>query len=401
MRRTMVVPLVLLCVASGCARRGDSNARRVRGPQPRAAAAGTGPESVEVAAARRLAMSKSTGLAGSPGGMATDRAGTVVAVDDDSVVALDQDGDEQWSTRVAGAGLGWPALGDGLVVVPTLRDDGGPGGCVALDRSTGSRVWAYEEPDSQGVAVALAGPRVVCALSNGVVVAVDRATGQRLWRIVFAPRAARSVVSIAERGALAVDDATSRVVFTVRVGPTWLVATVDVGTGAERGEFDLTTVGPVSAPVSISPGMLAVGVSGSREVCALDLRRGRVGTCVRAPVPDGFDPASVPLFVSGLVVIAGRDGSVSAIDLASKKVRWSVRTPNPILDARPVVVGGVVMFSDWTRVPWAVRLSDGARIAVPKFDGWVVSTVADAAGGFEVAERNMDGGWIERWVPVA
>ena len=135
-------------------------------------------------------------------------------------------------------------------------------------------------------------------------------------------------------------------------------------------------------------------------MCTLDLARGRVASCVPVPVPEGFDPASVPLVAGGLLVLAGRDGSVTAIDLAAHEVRWSVRVPNPILSARPVVSGGIVTFTDWTRVAWAVRLADGSPVEVPKIDGWAIGTVADAHGAFGVVKRSLDAGWIERWAPV-
>ena len=90
----------------------------------------------------------------------------------------------------------------------------------------------------------------------------------------------------------------------------------------------------------------------------------------------------------------------SAVDLGTKSLRWARQTPNPIVSTRLVEVAGIVMFSDWTRVPWAVHLADGEPLDLPGAEGWVISTVADPGGGFEVAKRNMDGGWIERWVPA-
>jgi outer membrane protein assembly factor BamB len=389
MRRPIVIGIALMLVVAGCA--------HAPGPKPSAPVARIDADR----AVRRLVVSWSTTLAGSPGGIATDRSGAVVAVDDDTVVALDEGGRERWSAPVPGAGLGWPLIVEGLVVVPTLRDTSGPGGCVALGRENGARVWAYEEPDSQGVAVASASDVVVCALANGVIVAVDRTNGTRRWRVVLGSGAARSGASVSERTALAVDEATGTVAIAAHADSRWEVATLDLRTGADRGVFDFRGLGPVSAPVSTAPGVLAVGVSGSQEVCALDLRLERVGRCVAVPVPNGFDPAGIPLVADGVVVIAGRDGSVTAVDLAVSRVRWSTRGPNPILDARPVVVGGVVMFLDWTRVPWGVRLVDGSAVDLPKFDGWVVAVASDPGGGFEVAKRNMDGGWIERWLPAS
>ena len=141
-----------------------------------------------------------------------------------------------------GAGLGWPLLGDGLVVVPTLRDE--PAARAVASRSTArpaTRVWAYEEPDSQGVAVASAGDTVVCALGNGVVVAIDRATrGPSCGAPCSVGEPPRSVaVSISERTALAVDAATGIVAFTARVGARWFVAMLDLAHGRGSGRVRL------------------------------------------------------------------------------------------------------------------------------------------------------------------
>jgi outer membrane protein assembly factor BamB len=356
---------------------------------------------ISATSARRLAVSWSSELQGSPGAIASDRDGAVVSIDNDAVVALDAHGDEQWSTPVPGAGLGWPSLAGGLVIVPIFPDSPGAGGCAALDRESGEPMWAYEEPQSQGVAVTSMGNNAICAMGNGVVAAVDRVTGKRRWRVSIADRdAVPSGVSIAQRAALAVDAATGSVAFTVNVGSSSAVVLLDLATGANRGVFDLTRYGQGSAPVSTGPGLLAVALSRPGMVCVIDIRKNHFGSCVAVAARDGFDPASIPLAVDGLVVVAARDGVISAVDLSASKLRWAMRVPNPILSARLVTVGGVVMFSDWTRVPWALHLADGSAVELPQAEGWAIASVADTDGGFELAMRNMDGGWIERWVPA-
>ena len=149
-------------------------------------------------------------LGGDPGGIAADGAGVIAAVDGERVVALDAHGHRLWSTPVAGAERGWPWIGRGMVVVPTLQASG-RGGCVALDRASGARQWAYEEPDVDGDAVAELGGVVYCALSDGVIVAIDLQSGVRRWRAVLEPSAPRSLVSVPERSAFALDETTRHV----------------------------------------------------------------------------------------------------------------------------------------------------------------------------------------------
>jgi hypothetical protein len=261
--------------------------------------------------------------------------------------------------------------------------------------------WAYEDSQSRGVAVEIVGDIVICAMHDGVVVAVDRVSGKQRWRVSIAERdAIPSGVSIAQRTALAVDAATGTVAFTVNSGSSAAVVLLDLATGANRGVFDFTRYGQASAPVSTGPGLLAVAVSRPGMVCVIHVRERRYGSCVAVATRDGFDPASIPLAAGGLVVVAARDGVVGAVDLAASKLRWAMQVPNPILSVRLGAVGGVVMFSDWTRVPWAVHLADGSAVEIPKAQGWAIASVADADGAFELALRNMDGGWIERWAPA-
>jgi outer membrane protein assembly factor BamB len=395
-RKSMVcaiaVLLVAACSGQSAPRRAAEAARR---RAPRVALAPVTP--APVAIARRLTGSWSRTVSGSPGGIAADRDGTVAMVDDDTVVALDRDGSERWSTPVPGAGLGWPSLGHGLVVAPTQRDEGGPGGCVALDRTTGARRWSYEEKNSQGVAVARAGGEVICALANGVVVAIDRETGARRWRHVIRS-ADHYSVAIPERSALAIDEATG----TLAIGTTFdsysVVDLLDLATGSDRNSLASTHLGALSSPVSAARGVLAVGVSPG-TLCTFDIARRRRRCVIVSTTSEGFDPASIPLVVGGDLVIA-TDSSVVAVDLASMKVRWTAPVANPVLDARPAVADGVVMLCDWTRVAWAFRLADGAPVEIPKTDGWAIATVADPGGGFDVAEKDLDGGWIEHWAPA-
>jgi hypothetical protein len=68
---------------------------------------------------------------------------------------------------------------------------------------------------------------------------------------------------------------------------------------------------------------------------------------------------------------------------------------------RLVAVTGVVMFSDWTQTPYALRVADGEPLDRPELNGMVDAIAADGAGGFLVAVSHLDShkeSRIERWV---
>src|SRR4029077_3305332 len=94
---------------------------------------------------------------------------------------------------------------------------------------------------------------------------------------------------------------------------------------------------------------------------------------------DGFDPASVPVVANGTFLVVGRAGGVVAIDIKTWAVIWARVWPSVVLDTRPVISGGVVLFADWARTPWALRMSDGSKIEVPDAEGFVVSAANDPA----------------------
>ena len=349
----------------------------------------------------------SDSLPGEPGGMVADKHGAVVEVDDRTVVAFDRVGVQLWSSPVPGAALGWPVLSDQLVVVPTLTADGlgesdghsgadDSGGCVALDRTTGARRWSYEEAGRSGVSVASAGARVFCVFGDGIIAAVDRETGALLWRVLVDTRVPAAPVTVSERSTVVVDAASGTLSFTARWAAHWMLIVRDLATGNGHGGFDLGVKDPPSSPIYVAPGQVAVGAND--RVCRYDLRRSR-SVCGVVKVPDGFDPASVPVVAGGTFVVVGRAGAVIAIDVRTWKKTWAREWPDAVLDTRPVISDGVVLFADWTRTPWALRMSDGSKIAVPDPKGFVISTATDPAGGFAVAIRADIDGRVERWVP--
>jgi outer membrane protein assembly factor BamB len=390
-RRTIVAIAALALAVAGC-----SGGRVTR----RAAAAESRHRALRVS---RFELDDRSMLHGEPEGFAVDRLGSIVNVDEEKVVALDPQGAEQWSTRVVGAAYGWPWLGRGVAVVPTMsagrlhNDEAGPGGCVALDRASGAVRWAYEEQGRSGVAVAGLDDRAYCVFGDGTMAAINIDTGELAWRAVVDERPRPAEVEVSERTALVIDGSTHTLAFTALWGPHQYLFLRDLSTGVESGAFDLGAEFS-SAPVSIGPGNLAFG-QGLGYACRVDLRRLVRLPCLELQAPDGFDPASVPFVVDGTLVVAGRDGSVSAVDFEHGKVRWTTKLDTAFLDAKPVVAGGVVVVADGIRTPWALRVSDGSRVDAPSIEGFVVSTAVDPGGGVAVAVRAELSGEIQRWIP--
>ncbi len=346
----------------------------------------------------RVMSAPASELGGDPGAIAVDRSGVVAAVPGRGVVALDRHGYAAWSVPLPGAAYSWPAIGNGLVVVPTL-ESAGAGGCVALERASGARRWSYSEPRVDGVAVANDGHAEYCALSDGVVVAIDPATGARRWRAVLEPSVSRSSVTVPERSAFALDEHTRTLAVTLWIGGHPYLELRHADTGAKRELVDLMDAGSATSPVAVAPGVVAVGASDPGHVCFVDLRRpDALGLrCLAVRAPTGFDPAAIPVVSGDTMVITSKDGWVIAIDVRHMSVRWSVRAPAPILDSHPVVVGDEVLVADWARVPLGLRLRDGSKVDAPRVEGSVVATLADPAGGFDLAVRGEAGAGIERW----
>ena len=225
------------------------------------------------------------------------------SIDDDTVVALDDAGRERWSAPVPGAGLGWPVLGGGVVVVPTLRDDGGPGGCVALDRATGARVVGVRGARRRKVSRSRAPATASCArFGNGVVVAVDRTTGAASWRDVFERgRAALGRLDLRahcargrrrDRHRSRSPRASERAGTSRRSGSRH-------GRGARRLRLQHGRARERTGR-RLRPGCWPSACRDRARCARSTCGAGASERASAAPVPDGFDPASIPLVAGGL-----------------------------------------------------------------------------------------------------
>jgi outer membrane protein assembly factor BamB len=342
-------------------------------------------------------VSWSTATDGAPVAIAADRGGEVVTVDHERVGALDQNGRVLWSAELDDVVGAVPVLMGDRVIVPFSRTNGS-GGCAGLDRATGAMRWRYEAMNTGGVAVARAGALVLCLLRNGQTAAMTPSWGSPRWEFTFQGDVDSSIIEVPTGTAMAVDESTGIFAFVARLGAQWQLTTRSIENGQTQASLDLGAAGPPSAPALVAVGFIGVA-SGAGE---LEFVRLRTRELMRFPIPvaDGFDPATPPLRVEGVVIVAGRAGEVIAFDLGSDRPRWTAQAVGPFRGAHPVVVGNAVMLQTWTGELVAFRLADGASIRIPPDPGRAVAMLMYAGPGVVYAVgQDGDAGWIERWEP--
>lgn len=333
-----------------------------------------------------------------PIAVTADAHGEVITVEHLGVVALDDRGRERWISRLDGASKGSPVVFGDRVIVPTSRADGS-GGCAGLDRHTGEVIWTYEAIGTRGVAVAELRGTAICVMRDGRTAGILPGPGLLQWQYTFAKGIDPSSVEVFDGSVIAVDEVSGLFAFTARYGPRWGMKWNDVETGARRQLLHLGTGGPVSAPVVIGPGRFAVAASFPNELYVIDVHT-LEQTRIPIPAAAGFDPASRPLVMDRLVVVAAKSGEITAIDLDIRQRRWTARTSHPMRHASPARIGEAVMLATETGGVVAFGLVDGAPVRLPPAPGRVIATVAGSdRTGVYVAGRDGDDGRIERWEP--
>ena len=89
-----------------------------------------------------------------------------------------------------------------------------------------------------------------------------------------------------------------------------------------------------------------------------------------------------PVANDEVMVVAERDGEISAMGIASGEIRWRVRLAGPIV-AAPTLAGDRVLVSDSRKRLWALSLVDGSTRWVRAFDD-VISDAPAVANGVVV-----------------
>jgi outer membrane protein assembly factor BamB len=98
---------------------------------------------------------------------------------DHFVYAISKDGEEIWSTKMAGAVVGAPALNDdgSRLFVGSLGEE-----MVALDTSNGSIIWTYPAADSIWGRALCIDETLYFADTAGIVYALDAIDGDLIWQ---------------------------------------------------------------------------------------------------------------------------------------------------------------------------------------------------------------------------
>jgi len=333
-----------------------------------------------------------------------------------SIVNLSRSADPEIVWQVSGEGRGTPAVHESSVYFLSKRHE-----VMAVEVASGRIRWRRSTGE---LSESTAGSRVLTA--RGIVMAGDydvvsfREDGTPLWR--FSP--------VHGYGAgLYLGDATDTVV--VAGSPAGRLYAIDVETGREAWSAAVVDGSPatVFAP-ALSRDLVVAGYTSFTSpsaggIVAYDIDTGRERWRWRlpggAPHGDGTGLAGGPVDAGDVILAAGRDGRIHALDRESGQLRWSL--PAVVADAGEdfralatngdtLVAGslnGTVVSYDlvtrrerWRRRPVEASVafglvSDRHRVYVPYLSGHLVALDADTG-----AERWRTTGGAKgfNWTPL-
>lgn len=236
--------------------------------------------------------------------------------------------------RLAEPGRGLPAADGQSVYFLTQRHE-----LVAASASTGRVRWRVPMESTSptfGSRVVVHGDMV--AAGDYDLVGVDRRTGERRWTFASADNGGSG---------MHLGDAQGGVVFSGSLAGS--LHAIDLGTGRSRWSVSVgnpahtTTFAPVATDSVVVASFSDFGPDATGGVVLVDARRGVVRW--RRAVPNSIGASGNPVIAGGVVMVAARDGTLHAFDLADASPRWTW-PPVPRLaeareqDFRPLVVSG-------------------------------------------------------------
>ena len=249
-------------------------------------------------------------------------------------------------------GIQWRFLTDGDVVSsPTVLGQtvyvgSGDGHLYALDRTTGTRKWAFDAGTPIPSSPAVGGGAVYFGTRDGQYYAVDAATGKQRWKVVTGalvpwPWGHESGDVYMSSPAFA----DGVVYFGAGDGR---VYAVDATTGKEK--WHAQTGGRVRASPAIDAARVYAGSADGR-VYAFDRATGAPQwkfetEGVRLNSGDfGFDRRTVqssPAVANGMVFVGARDGWIYGLDAATGAEKWRFDHKVSWINTSPAVLDGVV-----------------------------------------------------------
>lgn len=394
-RRALLALVVVVLSAGACGSKQDHALPRHERRQSSPRLATVARDIVD----RGVSVAWSTAADGAPVAVAADRRGEVVIIDHERVGSLDPKGRVLWVMNSDEVVNSVPALMGDRVIVPFTRTNGA-GGCLGLDRETGEIRWRYEAIITGGVAVAAAGALVICVMQNGQTAGISPAWGAPKWEFTFQGDIDPSSIEVPAATEIAVDEVSGMFGFVVRLGDEWQLSTRSVETGHTRFDLgiNLGSSGSPTAPALVGVGFFGV-TSADGDFFLVSLRKADDAR-FRIPAGGGFDPATAPLRVGNLVIVAGRAGDVTAIDLDSVRPIWTVHGIGEVRGAHLIVLGKTLMLQTWSGQLVALRLTDGASVRLPWRPAQAIGMLFSGGPGAAIAV-GQDGaaGWIERWEP--
>jgi eukaryotic-like serine/threonine-protein kinase len=256
----------------------------------------------------------------------------------------------EWSVNVGCGAYATPALTSSTVYI------GASDTMWALDRHTGGVLWKTSVGDNPLAAsnfnnspTTFADGLVFAGNNNNYLYAFDGTTGAVVWKTQAAGTTC-SAVDCAQgsiNDSPAVDDGR---VFASAVNG--VLAAYDEHTGAVLWHTNLGTGPTLSAPVIVGN----VVYIGGDKLNAVDATTGAVlwqvdlhGTVYSTPVVD-----------NGLVYAGSTNGTVYAIDAATRQVAWSRATGGAITTAGPTLANGVLYIGSEDNNLYALNSDTGA-----------------------------------------
>ena len=338
---------------------------------------------------------------------------------------LDPDLRFAWSHRTEGVMLtGSPAIVDGVVYAGT-RDENGEGDSVlrAVDLRTGRLRWEFPVASSVHGTPAVADGTVYVPSLRGTLYAVDAGTGELRWKVE--PEAPEPPLNLRSYSYYSPAVADGKVLWAhqTRHGKAsrGLLTALDPDTGAAIWEAPMTGATMSDGTPAVADGRVYVGNETADRVIAYDLQTGtqlwtataRLGgwqdaapTAVGGRVfigsnnrviardaatgadlwthqsPDaswvpGNATPSAPAVDGDTLYMGFPDGRVTALDVVSGAVRWSVRLPGSAylggVLSPPAVSGDTVYVGSNNGRLYGLEKATGAEVWSYEIGSWVAS----------------------------